>query len=108
MNISEILIYIFLMAIVTYLIRMLPMVIFKRKIENQFIKSFLFYVPYAVLGAMTFPEVFTATSSIWSAIAGTIVAISLAFKKKGLITVALSACVAVYITELILRAVNLG
>lgn len=91
--------YIIIMAGVTYLIRMLPMVIFKKKIESNFIKSFLFYVPYAVLGAMTFPDVFKSTASFYSAIAGTIVAIILAIKEKSLITVALSACFVVYIVE---------
>lgn len=107
MNISKILIYIFVMAGVTYLIRMLPMVIFKRKIESNFAKSFLFYVPYAVLGAMTFPEIFRSTSSIGSAVAGTIVAVFLAFKEKGLLTVALSACFTVYAIEWILRMMRL-
>jgi branched-subunit amino acid transport protein len=97
------LIHIAVMAGVTYLIRMLPMVIFKKKIESRFIKSFLYYVPYAVLGAMTFPAIFTATASVYSAMAGTIVAILLSLKEKGLLTVALSACAAVYIVELLMR-----
>ncbi|GAA0720037.1 hypothetical protein GCM10008905_08810 [Clostridium malenominatum] len=102
MSTYRILIYIFVMAGVTYLIRMLPMVIFKQKIESPFLKSFLFYVPYAVLGAMTFPEILTSTSSIWSAIAGGVIAVFLAFREKGLLTVALSACFTVYVTELAL------
>ncbi len=95
--------YIFVMALVTYLIRMLPMVIFKKKIENRFIKSFLFYVPYAVLGAMTFPNIFSSTSSLYSAAAGTLAAIVLSLMEKGLLTVALSACFTVYIVEWVLR-----
>lgn len=105
MSTYRILTYIFVMAGVTYLIRMLPMVIFKKKIESPFIKSFLFYVPYAVLGAMTFPEVLTSTASMWSAFIGMLLAVFLAFKEKGLLTVALSACVAVYIIEWILRVI---
>ena len=101
-------IHILIMAAVTYLVRMLPMVIFKKKIESNFIKSFLYYVPYAVLGSMTFPAIFTSTSSIYSAIAGTIVAVLLAFKEKSLLTVALSSCLVVYITEWILRSMNLN
>ncbi|NLM76067.1 MAG: AzlD domain-containing protein [Clostridiaceae bacterium] len=93
------LIYIAIMAAVTYCIRMLPMVLIRRKIENNFIKSFLFYVPYAVLGAMTFPAILSSTSSIYSAVAGTITAIFTALKEKSLLIVALSACFAVYITE---------
>ncbi len=95
------LIYIVIMAGVTYLTRMLPMVIFKKKIESTFIKSFLHYVPYAVLGAMTFPAIFSSTSSVYSAIAGAAVAIFLALKEKSLITVALSASLTVYLVELL-------
>ncbi len=98
-------VYILVMAGVTYLVRMLPMVIFKRKIESRFIKSFLYYVPYAVLSAMTFPAIFTSTKSLYSAIAGTIVAVTLAFKEKNLLTVALSACATVYITELFINMI---
>jgi branched-subunit amino acid transport protein len=97
--------YILIMAGVTYLIRMLPMIIFKRKIESSFIKSFLYYVPYAVLGAMTFPAIFTSTASIYSAIAGTVVAVFLSYKEKTLMTVALSACLTVYAVEWVFRAI---
>lgn len=97
--------YIFVMAIVTYLIRMLPMVLFKKRIENTFVKSFLYYVPFAVLGAMTIPDIFSSTSSIYSAIAGTIVAIILSFKEKGLLASAISACVTVYAVEWFLRVI---
>ncbi|NLX64359.1 MAG: AzlD domain-containing protein [Clostridiaceae bacterium] len=100
-------IHISIMAGVTYFVRMLPMVIFKKKIESNFIKSFLYYVPYAVLGSMTFPAIFSATSSTYSAIAGTIIAVLLAFMEKSLLTVALSSCLVVYITEWILRFINL-
>jgi branched-subunit amino acid transport protein len=103
MTTSKILLNILVMAGVTYLIRMLPMVIFRQKIKSRFVQSFLFYVPYAVLGAMTFPEIFTSTSSLWSALAGTVVAVILAFREKGLLTVALAACFTVYVTELVLR-----
>ena len=97
--------YIFVMAIVTYLIRMLPMVLFKKRIENTFVKSFLYYVPFAVLGAMTIPDIFSSTSSIYSAIAGTIAAIILSFKEKGLLASAVSACVTVYAVEWFLRVI---
>lgn len=91
------------MAGVTYLIRMLPLALFKKKIENVFIQSFLYYVPYAVLGAMTFPAILSSTGSVWSAVAGLVVAILLAFYEKGLLTVALCACGAVLATEFLLR-----
>lgn len=95
--------YILIMAGVTYLIRMLPLAIFKRKIESRFIKSFMYYVPFAVLGAMTFPSIFTSTASIYSAIAGTAVATVLSLREKSLLTVALSACLTVYVVELLMR-----
>ena len=98
-----ILAYILVMAGVTYLVRMLPLVIFKRKIENRFVKSFMFYIPFAVLAAMTFPAVFSSTTSIYSAAAGTAVALILSFKEKSLLTVALAACVTVYAVEWLMR-----
>ena len=87
------------MAGVTYLVRMVPLVIFRKKIENTFIRSFLYYIPYAVLAAMTFPAVFSSTGGIWSALVGLLVALLLAFFEKGLVTVALSACAAVFLAE---------
>ncbi len=100
---TEILLHIAVMAIVTYLVRMVPMVIFRKKIKNRFIRSFLYYMPYAVLAAMTFPAVFTSTGSLVSAVAGVVVALVLAFFEKGLVTVALSACCAVLVTEIVMK-----
>ena len=94
--------YLVVMAGVTYLIRMLPLVLCRKKIENRFIRSFLYYIPYAVLSAMTIPAIFTATQSIISACVGLLVAVILALRKCSLTTVALVACLAVYLTELIL------
>lgn len=85
MIIRDFFIYLFIMAGVTYLIRVLPFVIFKGKITNTFIKSFLYYVPYAVLGAMTFPAILFSTGNYISSIAGLIVACIMAFKEKKLI-----------------------
>lgn len=93
------------MAGVTYLIRMIPMALLTKKIKNIYIKSFLFYVPYAVLSAMTFPAIFYSTDSIASAIAGTVAALILAYNKKSLITVALSACGAVFVAEFIIKLI---
>ena len=90
------------MAVVTYLIRMLPLAIFRREIKSRFFRSFLFYVPYAVLGAMTFPAILYSTASIWSAAAGLAAAVWLAWREKGLVTVALCACGVVFVTERIL------
>lgn len=96
------LIYILIMAIVTYLIRMLPITLFQKEITNKYFRSFLYYVPYAVLGSMTFPAIFTATSNIASSLFGTIIALILAYKEKSLITVAIFACIMAYIIELII------
>lgn len=103
---ENIFIYIAVMALVTYLIRMLPLVIFRKKIENRFIRSFLYYIPYAVLAAMTFPAFFSSTGSVWSAVAGLIVALLLAFFEKGLLTVALSSCVAVFVIEFLIKIIS--
>lgn len=89
------------MALVTYLVRVLPMVIFRKKITNVWVKSFLYYVPYAVLSAMTFPAIFTSTGSIPSAVAGCGAAVVLAYFKKGLLTVAVGAAAAVFIVRFI-------
>ncbi len=105
-NTLNIIIYILIMASVTYLLRMLPIAIFKNKIQNNFVKSFLFYIPYAVLTAMTIPDIFFCTATLISAIVGLVVAIVLAWYKKGLVVVALLACVAVFVTEQILAFVN--
>ncbi len=91
--------YILTMAGVTYLIRMLPLVLAKKEITNTYIKSFLYYVPYACLAAMTFPAILHATDSIYSALAGFAVAIIAAYREKSLLTVALLACAAVFIVE---------
>ncbi|MDO4322007.1 MAG: AzlD domain-containing protein [Lachnospiraceae bacterium] len=95
-------IYILVMAGVTYLIRMLPMALIRREITSPYIKSFLYYVPYACLAAMTFPAILSATESIISAAAGFAAALAAAYKEKSLITVALVACCAVFIVERIL------
>ncbi len=103
MNYMRILICIFIMALLTYLPRMLPFTIFRRKIKNNFIKSFLSYVPYAVLASMTFPEILFSTSNIISATLGLIVSVILAKKGRSLLIVAISATVVVYISEFVLK-----
>lgn len=94
--------YIFVMAGVTYLIRMLPLALSKKEITNIYIKSFLYYVPYTCLAAMTFPAILYSTASIYSALAGLLVAVIAAYKGKPLLTVALLACAAVFIVERVL------
>ena len=90
------------MAIVTYIPRVLPIVVFRREIKSKYIKSFLRYVPYAVLGALTFPNIFYSTKNIASAICGTVVALILAYKEKSLVVVAIGAILTVYISGLFL------
>lgn len=96
---NNVYIYILVMAAVTYLIRMLPLALIRRQINSPFVKSFLYYVPYATLAAMTFPAILTSTASIASAAVGFLVAIILSYKEKSMITVALVACAAVFIAE---------
>ncbi len=94
--------YIAVMAGVTYLIRMIPFTLFKKKIKSRFIQSVLYYIPYAVLSAMTFPAIFYSTDSPVTAAIGTAVAIILAYFKLPLTVVALSACGAALIAGFIL------
>ena len=91
--------YIAVMALVTYLIRALPLTLIHGRIRNKWIRSFLYYVPYACLSAMTFPAIFYATQSVWSAAAGVAAALVLAFFGRSLITVAAGACLAVFLAE---------
>ena len=95
--------YIAVMAVTTYLIRMLPLTLFQKKIRNRYIRSFLYYVPYACLAAMTFPAILYSSASMYSAAAGFLVAIVLSLWEKSLLTVALSACGTVFVVERILE-----
>ncbi|HIU26597.1 MAG TPA: AzlD domain-containing protein [Candidatus Copromorpha excrementigallinarum] len=97
--------YLAVMAGVTYLIRVIPFVLIRKKIENRFINSFLYYIPYAVLSAMTFPAIMYATGSFISAGAGFAAAIIIAFRGKSLIIVAAGACLAVLAAEALLLLV---
>ena len=90
-----------IMAGMTYLIRVIPMAVFRKKITNRFVRSFLSYVPYAVLSAMTFPAIFYSTGSVASAAAGCAAALALAYWNKGLLTVALGAAAAVLLAQLV-------
>ena len=90
------------MALVTYLPRVLPLSFMRGRVNSPFLRSLLYYLPYAVLGAMTFPAILKATDSIISGAAGFFVALIAAYKEKSLITVALLACAAVFIVERVL------
>ncbi len=91
------------MALVTYLVRMIPLAAFRKKITSKFLMNFLYYVPYAVLAAMTIPAVFYSSNGIISAVAGFAVAVVLAFFERGLLTVAVCACAGVFLTELVMK-----
>lgn len=103
METREFLIYLFILAGSTYLIRTIPFVLVKKKIENVFIRSFLYYIPYAVLTAMTVPAIFHSTDYVISAIVGFAVAVVLALKRKSLTVVAVAACISVYVVECVGR-----
>lgn len=95
-----------IMAGVTYLVRMLPLVVFRKKINNVFMRSFLYYMPFAVLAAMTIPAIFDSTASVWSAAAGLVIALILALFERSLLTVAVCACCGVFVTEAVLRLIG--
>ena len=101
-NISELLLKILIMAGVTYLIRMIPLAFFRKKITNPFLLSFLYYIPYAVLSAMTFPAILSSTGNFASALVGLIVGAATALWGRSLLTVALSSCAGALVVELFL------
>lgn len=99
-------VYIAVMAGVTYLIRMVPFTVFRKKIKSRFLKSFLFYIPYAVLSAMTFPAVFYSVGSIAAAAVGTAAAVILAYFDKPMIVVALAAAGAALAADLLICCIS--
>lgn len=99
---SNIYLYILVMAVVTYLIRVLPLTLIRKEITNVYIKSFLYYVPFVTLSVMTFPAILSATASMWSALAAFVVAVVLAYRGRSLIQVSLVACLSVFVIELFL------
>ncbi len=102
MDISYLVIGVMIMAGVTYFIRVTPMVVFRKKIENKRIKSFLYYIPYTVLAAMTFPAIFSSTQSQASAIAGCVVGVVLAYFNKGLVAVAVGAASTAFLVQIMM------
>lgn len=93
-------IYILVAATVSYLIRILPLTLIRKPIENVFIKSFLYYVPYVTLAVMTFPAIVQATSSPIAGIAALVIGIIISFMGAGLFPVACVCCAVVFILEL--------
>lgn len=98
-------IYLLILAGSTYLVRAIPFAAFQKKITNRFIRSFLYYIPYAVLSAMTFPAALYATGHISSAAVGLVVGGLFALKGKGLTFVAVVSCVSALAVELLLKFV---
>ena len=96
-------IYIALMALTIFAIRVLPLTLIRKKIKNKTLRSFLFYVPYVTLAVMTFPSIIFATDSIWSGIAALIIGVILAYKGIGLFGVAVSSCAVVFVVEFIMK-----
>ncbi len=92
---------ILVMMAASWLPRMVPLLLVRRRIDNPFLRSFLYYVPYAVLTAMTVPAILYATRSLWSAAAGLLAALVLGWRGRSLMVVALGAAAAVYLAELI-------
>lgn len=90
---------ILIMALATYLPRVLPLALFRKKIRNRYLRSFLTYMPYGILAAMIFPAIFYSTGSVLSAVCGLLVALALSYFKKGLLPVALAATATVFVVE---------
>ena len=100
---NNIYIYIGVMALVTYAIRVLPLTLIRREIKNVYIRSFLYYVPYVTLAIMTFPAIIEATNSIWSGLAALVVGALLAYFGASLFMVSVLSCVTVFILELFIK-----
>lgn len=100
---NNVYVYIFGMALVTYAIRVLPLTLIRKKIENTTVRSFLYYVPYVTLAVMTFPAILDATQTPISAAIALVVAIALAYFGKSLFFVAISSSLTVLVTELIIK-----
>ena len=95
--------YIAVMALVSYTTRVLPLTLIRKPIKNQFIQSFLYYVPYVSLSVMTFPSILSATGNRITGIVGFVAGVILAWIDGNLFRVSIGACVAVYIAEMILH-----
>ena len=102
MNDSYIYISIILMAVVTYLIRVVPLLVLRKPIKSRFFRSFLYYAPYVTLSVLTFPAILYSTGSIVSALAGSVVALVSAFLRLGLQITAAAGCVTALILQLLL------
>ena len=95
-------IYIFCMALITYLIRVIPLTLIRREIKNVTLRSFLYYVPYVTLAVMTFPAIVEATTIPAAGVAALVVGIGVALWKGNLLTVSAACCAVVFMVEMIL------
>lgn len=102
MSLKTILIGLAIMAIVTYACRVISFILVRKEIKNKFVLSFLYYLPYSVLAIMVFPKVFLSTDYLLSGIVGSAVALILSFFKKGLLPVAITSILAVFLSELVI------
>lgn len=100
---NNVYIYILIMALTIYLIRVLPLTLIRKKIKNKTLRSFLFYVPYVTLSVMTFPAIIYATDNIWSGVAALLTGILLSYVGVSLFGVAVSSCAVVFVIELIMK-----
>ena len=96
----EVLFYVLIMALTTYFVRMIPMTVFRKRIKSRFARSFFYYIPYAVLAAMTLPAILYSTDEMLPSLVGLAVAIGLSFANCSLIIVSLAACIAAYLVGL--------
>jgi branched-subunit amino acid transport protein len=97
---------VFLMALVTYIPRVLPIAIFRKEIKSVWLKSFLHYVPFAVLGVLTFPDILNSTGSFIPSLAGTVAALFLAYREKSLIIVATGAMITAWFVNAMALSIN--
>lgn len=95
-------IYIFIMFLVSYLIRVLPLTLIRKEIKNRTIRSFLYYVPYVTLAVMTFPAIMEATAHPYAGIAALLIGIIFAWFRAGLLPTAIAASVTVFIFEIMM------
>ncbi len=95
-------VYLLVMALVTYLIRLIPLLLFNKKITNRYVLSFLYYIPYSILTVMTIPAIFYSTGHILSTVVGFVAALLAAYKGKSLLVVTILTCLSVFIIELFL------
>ena len=91
--------YILVMAVVSFLIRVLPLTLIRREIQNKTVRSFLYYVPYVTLAVMTFPAILDATGSVWSGLAALLIGILLAWCGAGLFPISVLCCIVVFVLE---------